>query len=73
VLDEAGDLLFAAVNVCRLAGVHPMTALAGATDKFSRRFRAVADRARTRGIDMTVSDLVALNELWDDVKREESQ
>lgn len=71
VVDEAGDLLFAAVNVCRLAGVHPMTALAGATDKFSRRFRAVAERASASGIDMATSDLEALDELWDEVKAAE--
>lgn len=73
VVDEAGDLLFAAVNVCRLAGVHPMTALAGATEKFSRRFRAVAERARASGIDMAASDLRALDELWDAVKETETR
>ena len=39
--EEAGDLLFAAVNVCRLAGVDAETALKAANLKFERRFRAM--------------------------------
>lgn len=38
VFDEAGDVLFAAVNVCRLAGVDCEEALRAATDKFVNRF-----------------------------------
>lgn len=38
VFDEAGDVLFAAVNTCRLAGVDCEEALRAATDKFVRRF-----------------------------------
>ncbi len=40
VLEEAGDLLFSAVNTCRLAGVDCEQALAEATDKFIKRFEA---------------------------------
>ncbi|MDE5789352.1 MAG: nucleoside triphosphate pyrophosphohydrolase, partial [Clostridia bacterium] len=36
--DEAGDVLFAAVNTCRLAGVDCEEALRSATDKFVNRF-----------------------------------
>lgn len=71
VVDEAGDLLFAAINVCRLAGVHPATALTAGTDKFARRFRAVAERSGADGIDMTSADLETLDRMWDEVKRGE--
>lgn len=71
VIDEAGDLLFAAVNVCRLAGVHPSTALSAGTDKFARRFRAVAARSRADGIDMVSADLETLDRMWNEVKRGE--
>lgn len=71
VVDEAGDLLFAAVNVCRLAGVHPSTALRAGTDKFARRFRAVAERSRTDGIEMASAGLETLDRIWDEVKRSE--
>lgn len=71
VIEEAGDLLFAVINVCRLAGAHPLTALDGATAKFSRRFRAVLRRARARGLDPSTAGLSALDEIWDEVKQEE--
>ena len=38
VFEEAGDLLYSAVNTCRLAGVDCEQALAAATDKFISRF-----------------------------------
>lgn len=71
VAEEAGDLLFAAVNVCRVAGVHPLPALGGATDKFVRRFRGVVTRARARGLDVDTAGLEALDAIWDEVKAEE--
>ena len=38
IFDEAGDVLYSAVNVCRLAGVDCEEALRAATDKFIKRF-----------------------------------
>lgn len=38
VFEESGDLLFSAVNTCRLAGVDCEEALTAATDKFIARF-----------------------------------
>ena len=38
VFEEAGDVLFSAVNTCRLAGVDCEEALRAATDKFIKRF-----------------------------------
>lgn len=40
VAEEAGDLLFSAVNTCRLSGVDSEQVLAEATDKFIKRFEA---------------------------------
>ncbi len=38
VFEEAGDVLFSAVNTCRLAGVDCEEALSAATEKFVKRF-----------------------------------
>src|SRR5205823_4018191 len=41
VQDEIGDLLFAAVNLARKAGVHPALALDRANLKFTKRFAGI--------------------------------
>lgn len=69
--DELGDLLFAAVNLVRLAGAHPSAALARASAKFERRFRGVEALAGERGIVMPDTPLAELDLLWDEVKRRE--
>jgi MazG family protein len=69
VTEELGDLLFAVVNLSRLAGVHPTTALAQANSKFRDRFEQLEALARARGIDMETAGLAVLDGLWDEVKR----
>ena len=68
--EEAGDVLFSVVNVCRLAGLHPMTVLEDATDKFTDRFRRLAARAQVEGISMDEASLETLDHLWEAVKAE---
>ena len=65
---EIGDVLFAAVNVARKAGVHPTAALEAATNKFVMRFRAVEKLAAERGIAVETAGLAVLDGLWDEVK-----
>ncbi|MBM4185270.1 MAG: nucleoside triphosphate pyrophosphohydrolase [Gemmatimonadetes bacterium] len=67
--EELGDLLFAVVNLSRLAGTHPTTALARANRKFHERFEKLERLARERGVDMESAGLAALDSLWDEVKR----
>lgn len=69
--DELGDLLFAVVNLARLAKVHPTTALARANAKFSGRFGALERLARERGVALGSASLQELDVLWDEVKRVE--
>ena len=69
--DELGDLLFAAVNLVRLAGTHPTPALSRANEKFARRFRAVERLAAERGVVMEEASLEALDRIWDEVKLRE--
>jgi MazG family protein len=67
--DEVGDLLFAAVNLARKAGVPPGPALDRANRKFRARFEAIERLAAERGIDVHSAGLAVLDELWDEVKR----
>ncbi len=66
--DELGDLLFAVVNLCRKAGVHPALALDRANIKFSKRFSAVEKLAKERGLKTGEATLEQLDALWDEVK-----
>jgi MazG family protein len=69
--EELGDLLFASVNLVRLAGKHPTPALARANRKFRRRFERLETLARERGIVLEEAGLEALDRLWDEIKKEE--
>ena len=69
--EEIGDVLFAAVNVARKAGVHPTLALRDATAKFVRRFIALEKVAAERGLDVGSAGLEVLDGIWDEVKGRE--
>lgn len=73
VEEELGDLLFAAVNLTRLAGAHPTTALAAANRKFERRFARLETLARQRSVVLAEAGLEKLDELWDELKKEEKE
>ena len=66
--EEMGDVLFAAVNLARKLGIDAETALLGATRKFARRFRAVEQLARVRGLELGGMSLEELDVLWEEVK-----
>lgn len=66
--EEAGDLLFAAVNLVRAHGIDAEEALRSANAKFERRYRAMESLADGRFADL---DLDAQESLWTAVKRQE--
>ena len=66
--EELGDVIFSAVNVSRFVDVDAEESLTDATDKFVRRFKTVEKLARDKGIDMTASDIEALDRLWEAAK-----
>lgn len=70
---ELGDVLFSLVNVARLAGVHPESALAKSTGKFTRRFKQmeVAAAARDRSLEELPKE--ALEQLWQAAKKSTAQ
>ena len=65
---EAGDLLFAAVNLVRAYGIPPEDALRDANAKFERRFRAMEAMARARRQDFAALNLDEQEVLWGEVK-----
>jgi ATP diphosphatase len=68
LIDEIGDLFFAAVNLARKAGVQPGPALDRANRKFRRRFEQIEQLAAERSIDLESAGLEVLDGLWDEVK-----
>jgi tetrapyrrole methylase family protein/MazG family protein len=70
---EVGDLLFTVVNLARLMGVDPETALKSSSRKFRRRFRYIEDRLRERGSRPADSTLEEMDALWDEAKAKESR
>jgi len=71
-VEEAGDLLFAAVNLVRAHGVPAEEALRAANAKFERRFQAMEAMAAVRGLDFAVLTLDQQESLWVDVKTSEA-
>lgn len=69
--EEIGDLLFATVNLARLAGIDPTMSLQRANVKFSRRFRRVEELAKVAGVSMEDAGLEVLDGYWNEAKREE--
>ncbi len=69
--EEIGDLLFAVVNVARLAGVNSEEALYNANEKFERRFTAVEKAALSEGKHLENMTLQEMDKIWDKVKMAE--
>lgn len=66
--EELGDLLFAVVNVVRLAKIQPEIALRKATQKFIMRFKEMEKITLNEQKSMLDYDLDGLEQLWQLVK-----
>jgi len=66
--EEAGDLLFAAMNVARFLKLDPELALRRANDKFEARFRAMEQEAARSGRKLENASPAELDTLWERVK-----
>jgi len=67
--DEAGDLLFAVVNLARKCKLDAESALQGATDKFVARFNRLEDELQRQGKRLGEADLIELDAIWNAIKR----
>jgi MazG family protein len=68
VEDEAGDLLFAVVNLARKCKLDAETALQGATDKFVARFNRLENELTARGKKLGDVDLAEMDAIWNQIK-----
>ena len=69
VPEEAGDLLFAIVNVVRLLGLDGEQILHDATDKFIRRFGRMEELASADGLDLSKLPLSEQDRYWEKAKK----
>src|SRR4051812_10701465 len=68
---EAGDLLFAVVNLARHLDADPERVLRGTNQKFERRFASIERALAARGKSPAESTLTEMDVLWDAAKAEE--
>lgn len=70
IQDEAGDLLFAVVNLTRKCKLDAEVVLQAATDKFVSLFNLLEDKLNRRGKKLGDVDLVEMDQIWEEIKRE---
>jgi MazG family protein len=66
--EEAGDLLFAAVNIARFLDVDPEIALKKANRKFKQRFNWMESAAKREGSRFADLPRARMEELWNEAK-----
>ena len=69
IQDEAGDLLFTLVNLCRFAQVDAETALRSSLRKFIDRFSHIEQKLAARGKTPQGSSPAELDRLWEEAKK----
>lgn len=71
--EEAGDLLFSAVNVLRLLKISPDVALYSAVEKFIRRYEYMEEAAKRDGVELSSLTLAEQDVYWDEAKKAEKR
>ncbi|MBI4337314.1 MAG: nucleoside triphosphate pyrophosphohydrolase [Chloroflexi bacterium] len=67
---ELGDVFFSLVNVARWLGVDAESALRGTNQRFARRFAAMEEACRLRGLDFVSLPMAQKDTLWQEAKRQ---
>jgi XTP/dITP diphosphohydrolase len=68
--EEFGDLLFSLVNYARYLHIDAETALEKTNKKFIQRFQLMESMARDKGKDLNSMTLSEMDDLWNDIKRQ---
>jgi nucleoside triphosphate diphosphatase len=66
--EEIGDLIFTAINLARVSGIDPESALRATNTKFERRFAYVEAAIAARGHTLEETSLEEMDRLWTDAK-----
>lgn len=69
--EEAGDVLFSVVNLCRMLGVDAETALRGTVGKFEERMKQMERTAAKAGKTLPSLTLAEMDALWEESKGKE--
>jgi tetrapyrrole methylase family protein/MazG family protein len=69
ICEEIGDLLFVLANVSRFLRIHPEKALKKTLNKFVSRFHYIEASLRKEGKSLRQSDLVEMDQLWEESKK----
>lgn len=69
---EIGDLLFAVVNLCRFVDLQAEEVLRKSNRKFVARFKRMEAELEKQGESFSEKTLAELDEIWEDVKKDES-
>lgn len=65
---ELGDMLFSLVNLARVYGINPDTALERTNRKFISRFNHIEAAAKAQGRSLSDMTLAEMDALWDEAK-----
>ena len=71
IQDEAGDLLFTLVNLCRFVRVDAESALRASLQKFTDRFSHIERKLAARGRSPRDSSQVEMDRIWEEAKKNE--
>ncbi|MCM0649008.1 nucleoside triphosphate pyrophosphohydrolase [Clostridium swellfunianum] len=72
ILEEVGDLIFAAVNVARFLDIEPENALNYTIDKFINRFEYIEQSAISKGMNLKDMTLEQMDTLWEEAKQKKT-
>lgn len=72
ILEELGDLIFAAVNVCRFLDIEPENALNYTIEKFIKRFEYIERSALEKGMNLTDMTLEQMDVFWEESKNKKN-
>ncbi|MDQ8730061.1 nucleoside triphosphate pyrophosphohydrolase [Bradyrhizobium sp. LHD-71] len=71
--EEIGDLIFTAINLARVCGIDPESALRATNVKFERRFAYIEEAVAARGRTLEQSSLEEMDGLWTEAKDAEAR